>query len=183
MKSKFFLAGILFCMFVLLIPSMAQSKGKGGSIELKMLSETLGDAAGTPVDAFAHKENRIEFQQPGVQKYDDFFKDVAIVSGTVTETRFVVNQVNEGKITMADAQPVVTFGLTALPKMENRIPSLIDQAEAFKPADDFPGFRNKMKIPGVVSGLVDAGTALKKAATEIPDLLKELKAIGASGTP
>jgi len=183
MKSKILLVGTIFCAFVLLIPSMAQSKSKGGDVDLKMLSATLEGAAGTPVDAFAHKENRIKYQQPGVQKYDDFFKDVAMVSGTVTETRFVVNQVNEGKITMADALPVVTFGLTALPKMKDKIPGLIDQAEAFKPKDDFPGFRNKMKIPGVVSGLARAGTTLKDSATEIPDLLKELKAIGVSDTP
>jgi hypothetical protein len=181
MRLKLFLMGFLFSALVFPGPVMAESKGN--FVELGMLDTVLKEAEGTAVDAFAHEENRIDFDQPGVQKYDDFFKKVAIVSGTVTELRFVLNQIGEGKLGVAEATPVIDFGLTTLPKMEDKIPSLIDRAEAFNPADDFPGFRNKMKVPGVVAGLADATTTLTKSATEIPGVLQELKAIATPAGP
>ena len=175
MKAKFWLVGCLVSMLVSAAPTMARSKDN--SVELGMLDKSLEAAEGTAVDAFAHKENRIEIDQTDVKKYDDFFKDVAVVSGTMTEMRFVLKQINGGKVSAADAMPVISFGLTALPEMESKIPALIDRAEAFDPAADFPGFRNKMKIPGVVSGLADATKTLTKSAEEAPEILKELRAI------
>ncbi len=142
-----------------------------------MLDKSLKDAQGTAIDAFAHEENQIKFDQPGVKKYDAFFKEVAIVSGTVTEVKFVLNQIDEGKLTVADAEPVLDFGLKALPEVEDRIPALIDEAKGFNPVEDFPGFRNKLKIPAVTAGLVDASNTLKESATEVPDILQELKAV------
>ncbi len=148
-----------------------------------MLDESLADAEGTAVDAFAHEENRISFDQPGVSKYDGFFREVAIVSGTVRETRFVLDQFNAGTLGMADVMPVVTFSSDALPKIKDNIPALIEKAEAFDPVADFPGFRNKMKIPGIVASLADASKALKESATDIPGILQELKALAGLGAP
>lgn len=180
MKSKLLL-GLVF--FVFVFPSSSMAESKENFIELGMLDESLVDSEGTAVDAFAHEENRISFDQPGVPKYDSFFKEVAVISGTVAETRFVLDQFNAGTLGEADAMPVITFSLNALPELEDKIPSLIEKAEAFDPMSDFPGFRNKMKIPGVVAGLADAGTALKESATDIPGILQELTALAGPGAP
>jgi len=158
------------------------AKGKDNVVTLGVLDPSLKNAEGTAVDAFTIEENRIEFDQPGVEKYDTYFKEVAIVAGTTTELRFVLTQINEGNLTAFDAKPVLDFGRTALPEMENKIPSLLEQAQGFKPSDDFKGMK-KTKIPGVAAGLTKSMETLNSAATEIPTILEQLNALDTTTEP
>jgi len=175
MKVYYSLSVLLLFAVLILVPAIAHSKEN--LIDLEMLDHSLSDFEGTNVDAFVHPENEISYAQPGVQKYDDFFQETAIVLGIVREMRFTLDQINEGKLSAVDAKPVILFGTEALPDLEDRIPALISQGGGFDPAKDFPGFRNKMKIPTVVAGLADVSSRLKDSANEIPEILQGLREV------
>ena len=173
MKLHYLTTILAFC-FVLMIGGVA---GAGdNTVTLGMLDSSLKDSEGTKVDAFAVKENQVKFDQPGVAKYDKYFKEVAIVDGTVKELRFVLKQKNDGKLTALEAKPVTDFGRTALPDLKKKIPSLIDQGKSLDPKEDFTGMK-KRKVPGVTKGLAKSIDTLNSAASEIPVIMKELDAL------
>ena len=173
MKLNYFTIVCAFC-FMLMIGGIA--KAGDNTVTLGMLDSSLKGLEGSKVDAFTVKENQIKFDQPGVAKYDKFFKEVAIVDGTVKELRFVLKQKNDGNLTVLEAKPVIDFGRTSLPDLKKKIPSLIDQAKSFKPSDDFTGLK-KRKIPKVTSGLAKSIDTLNSAASEIPTIMEELDAL------
>jgi len=173
MKLNYVTMVLAFC-FMLMIGGIA--KAGDNTVTLGMLDSSLKDLEGSKVDAFTIKENQIEFDQPGVEKYDKFFKEVAIVDGTVKELRFVLKQKNDGNLTVLEAKPVIDFGRTSLPDLKKKIPSLMDQAKSFKPSDDFTGMK-KRKIPAVTSGLTKSIDTLKSATSEIPIIMEELDAL------
>lgn len=173
MKSNYF---VIVLGAILVLVSGGLVKGGSDVVTLGMLDPSLKSAEGSSVDAFTIKENQIEFEQPGVDKYDKFFKEVAIVSGTVTELRYVLEQVNNGKLTVMEAKPVIDFGRTSLPELKKKIPSLIEEAKSFKPSEDFTGL-NKRKIPAVASGLTKSIDSLNSAAKEIPTIMEQLDAL------
>jgi hypothetical protein len=175
MKLNYVAMVLAFC-FVLMIGGIAQAGDN--TVTLGMLDSSLKDSEGTKVDAFTVKENQIEFDQPGVAKYDKYFKEVAIVDGTVKELKFVLKQKNDGKLTVLEAKPVIDFGRTSLPELKKKIPSLMDQAKSFKPSDDFTGTK-KRKVPAVTKGLTKSTDTLKSASSEIPVIMKELDALAA----
>ncbi len=174
MKTKLFL--IIVLSFLFAIPVYCLGKDKDNVVTLEMIDQSLKDAEGSSIDAFVLEENLIEFKQTKVEKYDTFFREVAVVAGTVTELRFILTQINEEKITTSDAQSVIEFGKTALPALMERIPSLVEQVKSFTPSDDFTGLK-KGKIPGVTKGLTEALGTLTSTLGEIPEIIEQIDAL------
>lgn len=167
--------------FAFAIPAMAKASTE--TVTLGMLDQDLEQFEGSDIDAFAHDENEIEFQQPGIAKYDTFFEETAVVSGILQELKFVLAGLDSGDLSVADAMPVIQFGTLTLPDLQDRIPSLVNQAQGFQPSQDFTGMRNKMKVPAVTSGLVSAGKSLKNSAEELPNLLRQVQAVASKAAP
>ena len=177
MRTQLLISLVLSSLLILSISCFA--KGKDSVITLGMLDPSLKSLEGNVTfDAFLLEENQIEFEKPGVGKYDTFFQEVALITGWLTEARFLLTQINEGKLTLQDAvvnQTLITIQ-KALNDFEDKIPSVTETAKSFNPKDDFTGF-NKRKVPGVSTAIAKAVENLKKAAEEAPQILEQLNTL------
>lgn len=175
MKSLLVCLAFLCGLLSISVSGFAKDKKKdqGNIVTLGMLDPSLEKADSTAVDAFVVDSNKVTFEQTGVEKYDSFFKEVAIIAGTTIELRFILTQLDSNALTIDELRPVLDFGWNALPKMKERIPAILEQAKAFKPSEDFTGLK-KTKVPGVTAGIAKATETLNRSAAESIAILERL---------
>ncbi len=171
MKKLTFLSVLVF--FILSI-SCLSAAAKDKVLTLEMLDSKLKKHEGTEWDAFTNDENKIKFKVTKVEKYDLFFKDVALIKGALTELNHVLEKLNEMDVNKGDGISILKeFGKPVLTAFNEKIPGLIEQAKTFTPADDFTGLK-AAQAPAVAKGLVGSISTMKSALEEIPQILERI---------
>ena len=172
---------VLFVLSALLL-AYASAEAKGGEkgdpnvVSLRMIDPSLEKHEKTNLDAFVIDSNRVGFDQPGMDKYDAFFKEVAIVTGTIIELRYILDQIDAKAIGVLDAKDILEVGKRVLQQLKERVPKLLEEAQSLKPSDDFTGFK-KTKIPGVTAGLGKATATLTRSGDEVISIAERLASI------
>ena len=105
-------------------------------------------------------------------KYENLFKDAAVLLATVKQTRWILQGIDEGKFSAADVKPLIDFSLRKLPNLANDGQQLVANAQALNPAADLQA--HPFKIGSVVSGIAELIGTVGGAVAEIPELLAAL---------
>ena len=109
---------------------------------------------------------------PELEKYENLFKDAAVLLATVKQTRWILQGIDEGKFTAADVKPLIEFSLRKLPALAEDGQKLVADAQSLNPANDLAA--HPFKIGAVVGGIAEMIGTVGSAVAEIPELLAAL---------
>ncbi|MEM9897326.1 MAG: hypothetical protein AAF789_13235, partial [Bacteroidota bacterium] len=123
-------------------------KTKGGTIvTLSMVSETLASFEGNP--EFDFLGDSITYTQIGKEKYDNIFSESAIMYATVVQMDGALKKMEAGQLGPKDPFSIAAkaYAATSLPGFITRAEELLSSATELQPKTDFPGIKEKAKIP------------------------------------
>jgi hypothetical protein len=185
MKAKLLLTMFLGTMIILPWGAMAQDKAPmkhqqmDHFVTLGMLDQSLAGSEGSAIDVFNNPKHKVDYLMVNLPRYDEFFKEAAMITGATREVRFVLGQLRDKKIRPAEAKPVIDFAQKILPRMNDRIPGLVDQAKSMKPDQDFTDAQQKSHAERATKALTRSVEYLNAAKDEIPKLMEEINRLEA----
>lgn len=109
------------------------------------------------------------------QKYDEVYKESAIIYATLKQVRETVDGINDETIP-ADSEFAILcigFAVADLPDMDDRINTLLAEIKTMEPKDDFKGKKIR-KVGKAVDGLNISKKQLKESSALLPVLLTDL---------
>ncbi|MDP8241322.1 MAG: hypothetical protein P9X24_19720 [Candidatus Hatepunaea meridiana] len=131
--------------------------------------------------------NPVFYTQVGKEEYDVFFKDAAIIAGTVIMAKRIVAAIEEGNIDVLGLygidetgikveSPLYTFCKETLPASIQKSRELVTLGSTLlgSSRQDFKGLEAR-KLPKVIKGVRGAVANLKKVQKELPELIDKLK--------
>ena len=165
------------------------SNGSESTLKPSMVSPDFKDLDAPKQNPFAQPATKVEVTKVGIAEYDKFFKQAAIVNGTViladavlknTDTFIAATKKNVG-----GGKPLAPAELAQVKKEQQRVLAL---GELIKDVPDTSGKLlttgeglmkgaektftgpNALKLPGVIKGLGESMNDLKSSATKAPAL-------------
>ena len=163
---KLLLSGVTL-FFLIAGQGVAQTVTLGDvSDELKEYEETKYDLIG----------KEITYKDIGEDKYDDIFKESALIFATVKQVSKTLDGINEETLSVEAgyAKNFIDFAVSDLPEMEDRAEELLDNAQNLNPEDDFSGFRGAAKAPKATSGLKSSTDRLNTSIEKLPSLIEDV---------
>lgn len=172
---------ILFIAVALVITTIAiakpkKSKKNENSVKLEDVSSSLAEFQDNETYNFIG--DSIAFEKPGKEKYDNIFKESAVVYATIVQVQRTLKAINaeEVKLMSDFAVASVKFAVLDLPKMNEKVEKLQADIKLLNPKEDFKG-KDVRKAPKAANGIKQAGEQLASALKLLPDVLSELNTI------
>ncbi len=142
-------------------------------IKLSDISASLSVFQG--VDGQDFVGNSVAYKVVGKDKYDNVFKESALVYATIMQVNGTIEGINKGTIpTDGDfAKANIGFATKDIPEMKARIEKLQEQLKTLKPKDDFKGLEMK-KVPKAADGINLAQKQLTESSSLLPKISENL---------
>lgn len=133
-------------------------------------------------DLYPFNDNPVYYKVVKMDKYDKFFKDAAIIEGTVAVAHKIVDSFEANPTEfirkyLESGSQIEVFIKEALPASTEKAKSLLPTGQSLlKTAkSDFKGIKAR-KLPSVTSGLNGAIANLKGAIEDLPPLIEKIMA-------
>lgn len=168
---------LVFALFIGLVSSALAKQKKGEvPITLTEVSSSLSEFENDADKDFVKKD--FVYNESGVQKYDDVFKESAKIAATIAQIDGTIGLIKEEKLILISdfAIKSIAFAVTDLPKMEKMIKNLQNKIKSLDPKADFKGLKAR-KAPKATSGIKLAGEQLADALNKLPRLIEDLSDI------
>lgn len=155
------------------IPYSSKVNNEDKTVSLSDVSSLLTKFEGDEKYDFVKEE--ITYKEIEEEKYDEVYKESAIIYATVKQVRETVDGINDGKIDANSEFAIICIGFAVkdLPDMDNRINTLLEKTKTMKPKDDFKG-KNLRKVGKAGDGLNTSKKQLNESAALLPKLLTDL---------
>lgn len=153
--------------------AMFKPGGDDRNVTLSQVSSKLSAYEGNETYDFVG--DTIMYKYVGMDKYDDVFRESAIIYATTIQVNKTLKGIDSGEIPM-DAKYAVellAFALADLPDMKDRAGELMNDAKSLNPKDDFKGLKAR-KAPTATKGLSIAQKQLKASIEMLPGLIEQV---------
>jgi hypothetical protein len=170
-KSRFSIS--LLVIMALSLMSFTKLGGDEKQVKLSDISASLSIFQGVEGQDFVG--NSVAYKVVGKEKYDNVFKESALVYATIMQVNGTIEGINKGTIaTDSDfAKANIGFATKDIPEMKGRIEKLQEQLKTLKPKDDFKGMEMK-KVPMAADGINLAQKQLTESSNLLPKISENL---------